>query len=138
MIIVNKLKGFLRAKLIFCNELVSSHRKHDEGRLTGGKLTYGITKDVASLIPQLYKYAVEAGVQNTNAEMQHFSRWAFLVARQAGGFGLNNEARECFKVACKSTDKLGTSLRLVGAFSHILGWRITSNLCSLRDFFNSR
>ena len=128
--------GALGTRLVFCNEIVSCHRDHESGRLTRGVLTKAILMDHVRLIPKLYECAGKAGVLNDCKEMQHFSRWAFLVARQAGAVGLVDGARNCFETAISAALIKDITMKIVGFTAMILGWKVTGRLCLLRDLLD--
>ncbi|TWU27173.1 GalNAc(5)-diNAcBac-PP-undecaprenol beta-1,3-glucosyltransferase [Novipirellula galeiformis] len=123
--------GALGTKLVFCNEFVSQHRQHTHERLTGGGLSVNALRDFGQLIPTLYFCAKQAGVEVGGPEMQHFSRWAFSLARQLGRSGQTKLAHECFEVARKAdcAGGSGTQYRLVGTMARLLGWRIVGTIC---------
>ncbi len=115
----------LGVKLVHCPQYVSSHRQHEESRLTDGTDELKHCRDISRLIPVLYDSAVMAGVDLDCAEMHHFSRWAFLEARRAGAAGLAEEAKTCFDIAIKSAGKSrDIKLRIYDLLSMILGWRL--------------
>ena len=128
--------GAMGTRLVFCDEIVSCHRDHESGRLTRGVLTKAILKDHVRLIPKLYECAGKAGVQKECKEMQHFSRWAFLVARQAGAVGLADGAKNCFEVATSTALTKDISMKIIGYTARIVGWWGTGRLCLLRDLLD--
>lgn len=128
--------GAMGIRLIFCNEIVSCHRDHEGGRLTRGELTKTILRDHVRLIPKLYECARKAGIRKNCKEMRHFSRWAFLVARQAGAVGLIDDAKNCFKTATSAALTEDVSMRIIGSTARIIGWKVTGKLCMFRDLFN--
>lgn len=128
--------GAMGTRLVFCNEIVSCHRDHENGRLTRGVLTKAILRDHVRLIPELYECAREAGVRKDSKEMQHFSRWAFLVARQAGAVGLVDGAKNCFDVATSAALTEDITMKIIGITARIVGWGFTGRLCLLRDLLD--
>ena len=125
--------GALGARLVFCDQLVSSTRQHGQGRLTGGGLTVSIASDEAYLIQRLFAHAQQAGVARESAEMRHFARWAFLVARQCAAFGLIAEAKQCFEVAKQAELRRSTSLWISDILARTLGWKNLGRLAQVRD-----
>lgn len=125
--------GALGAKLAFCDQVVSCHRQHGQGRLTGGELTAAAVRDIAYLIPRLFACAEQAGVNKDLPEMRHFSRWAFLVARQCAGFGLIPQAEACLAVAKRAELRPSASLYLSECLVRLIGWRAFTKLAGLRD-----
>ncbi|MEK6765524.1 MAG: glycosyltransferase family A protein [Planctomycetota bacterium] len=128
--------GAMGTRLVFCNEIVSCHRDHKGGRLTRGVLTKAILRDHVRLIPKLYECAMKAGVQKDCKEMQHFSRWAFLVARQAGAVGLIDGAKNCFEAATSAALTEDITMKIIGLTARIAGWGVTGRLCLLRDLLD--
>ena len=118
--------GALKTKLIFCDEFVADYRTHSEERLTGaGELSPRSLQNFRQLIPQLFQCARQAGVEVDCPEMQHFSRWAFSLARLLASVGEIEGAKNCLKTACLA-DKRGPAawdLHLYRFASTMLGWK---------------
>ncbi len=93
-------------------------------------------RDHVRLIPKLYECARKAGVQKNCREMHHFSRWAFLIARQAGAAGLTDGAANCFKVAISVAFTKDLTMRIVGSIARVVGWKVTGKLCMFRDIIS--
>ncbi len=118
--------GALGTKLAYCDTYVSEHRRHSHERLTGKALSANALRDFGRLIPELFFCAQQAGVQVGSVEMQHFSRWAFSLARQLGQSGETEYARHCFEVA-RQADKAGGAGRefqLYSALTRFVGWKL--------------
>lgn len=79
---------------------------------------------------------MKAGVQKDCKEMQHFSRWAFLVARQAGAVGLIDGAKNCFEAATSAALTEDITMKIIGLTARIAGWGVTGRLCLLRDLLD--
>jgi glycosyltransferase involved in cell wall biosynthesis len=125
--------GALKTRLAYCPLPVSQHRCHKQQRLTGGRLNHGKLRDIARLIGRLFEYARNAEVSFESTEMSHFSRWAFLVARQAGAAGLTDAARDCFDIARTSAGKPGIDVKVYGVLAGIVGWKVAGTLACLAD-----
>lgn len=117
--------GALGTKLVFCDEYVADYRMHSSERLTGaGELSPRSLKNFGQLIPELFACARTAGVQIGCPEMQHFSRWAFSLARQLARAGDVAAAQECLDIAIQA-DKRGAAawdLRCYGLAARVFGW----------------
>jgi hypothetical protein len=125
--------GALGVCLAHVNECVAVTRAHQEGRLTDGGMNADKMQNICMLIEELHACAQAAGIDSGVAEMQHFSRWAFLVARQAGSFGLTEHAERCFHVACDTANRPDWRLRMVSALRRSIGWRLTGQIFAARD-----
>ena len=125
--------GALGTRLVFCDEFVSEHREHSHERLTGGGLSPQALKDFGQLIPTLFSCACQAGVEVGCAEMQHFSRWAFSLARQLGCAGESQQAQQCFDIAREADRDGGRSVQyqLCKILAQCLGWRLTGTMSEL-------
>lgn len=128
--------GALKTKLIYCKETVSCHRDHpNENRVSKGKMeTY--LRDEAWFLPRLYECALKAGVKHDIPEIHHFSRWAFMRARDLGAMGEIKTAWELLDLAEQSSIKTDLSMKLVGLSAKVIGWQLTGKLCKIRDRLN--
>ena len=122
--------GALNTQLVYCDEFVSEHRQHTQERLTGGCLSHEALCDFGELIPMLYDCAVRAGVMRGSREMQHFSRWAFSIARQLGTSGESMLAETCYQTAKQADRSNGRrwDYRTISLSRSILGWKLTGRL----------
>jgi len=117
--------GALGTRLIYCDEYVADYRTHSKERLTGaGQLSPRSLQNFRQLIPELYQCARTAGIEIGGPEMQHFSRWAFSLARLLARSGDVQGAKECFDVA-RQSDHRGAAawdLQCYGMASRLIGW----------------
>ena len=123
--------GALGTKLVHCREFLSEYRLHSQDRLTGKPYTPQTMKDTARFLVTLYECARRAGVEHDCIEMQHFSRWAFLIARQAGALGLSDVAEKSLGLARLSAGQdraKGLDFKIYAAMSFLFGWKFTGNL----------
>ena len=128
--------GALRTVLAHCPEFLSDTRQHPTDRLTGGRMNRDMMRDISALILSLDDCAVRAGVSADCPEMRHFSRWAFLVARQAGAVGLAAEARQAFEAARRTAGharRRAADLRVYAAAAKCLGWSLAGRLSCMLD-----
>jgi glycosyltransferase involved in cell wall biosynthesis len=114
--------GALETRLIFCDEVVSCQRDHSsDARVSRGKWNLYLL-DEAWFLPRLYQCALKAGVRHDTPEMQHFSRWAFYLARQLGEMGKLQAADEMVKLSRRSSTGPFRILSLYLAGVRFLGW----------------
>jgi hypothetical protein len=121
--------GALGTRLAYVPQPVSAHRQHTQERLTGGQVTPPICRDVCQLVIALHQAAQQAEVDRECPEMLHFARWAFLQARQAGAFGLVEEAKSCFAIAKELSVRFDMKMAMVGGMARVLGWSLTGRIC---------
>jgi hypothetical protein len=122
--------GALGTKLVFVDEFVCDYREHLGDRLTGaGELSLRSLQNFRQLIPELFTCARKAGVNIESPEMQHFSRWAFSMARQLAKAGEIIGAKDCLQTACLA-DQRGLAawdLHLYRMTSSVVGWQRLAN-----------
>ncbi len=128
----------LQVKLTYVPEVASATRRHSNDRLTGGAPSPEKCRDITDIIIALHKAALKAQVDPGCPEMWYFSRWAFLEARRAGAFGLNNEAKVCFAIAQKRSPGFDLKMRLTGGMARLTGWSITGRFCGLLESLSHR
>jgi glycosyltransferase involved in cell wall biosynthesis len=134
--------GALQTKLIFCNETVSDHRQHGESRQTSfaNWLDLERAKERKRFLGMLFTHAKQAGITPDYSEMQHFSRWLFLTARQCGAAGLIEDSRECLEWAKEASGDIPNKKRdfeLYGMLTKAIGWSLTGKLfCRLDQILN--
>ena len=122
--------GALGTKLVYVDEFVCDYREHSGDRLTGaGELSLRSLQNFRQLIPELFQCARQAGVGIDCREMQHFSRWAFSLARLLARAGEVEGAKKCLKTA-RLADKRGSAawdLLLYRLASSFVGWKRLAN-----------
>jgi glycosyltransferase involved in cell wall biosynthesis len=123
-------------KLCYVNEFVSDHRDHDKDRLSkGGQKDPRKLKDRATAHACIYQHAQRAGLSESSAEMQHFSRSLFLLARQCGNAGLSVQSKDLFQLAKRTSGdrKNGLDFQLYSAFAAIVGWNVAGKVSCIAD-----
>ena len=121
--------GALKPKLVYCDATLCSQRGYrDPTRVSQGNYEDYI-RDEVWFLPRLYDCALKAGVAPDSPEMRHFSRWAFMRARDLGAMGESDKAWEMLELAKRSSPKVGMDLSLVGISAKLAGWRFTGWLC---------
>jgi len=124
--------GALGARLVWCNATVSEHRQHAATRQTGSGRWLRPDQQV-KFFGRIYRHAGQAGCTINQAEMHHFSRWVFCMARACGKAGACIEADELMAMVRKHTLSPDFSMKTVSAARKLFGWRFTGALCGLID-----
>ena len=129
----------LGVRLVFVNEFVSEERDHGGARLShGGSTSQAKLKDRAVAHSLIFKHALRARIHTDDAEMQHFARELFLLARQCGAAGLDAESRQLFNLARSASGESradGIDFRLYQIAARILGWSLVGRLACSADRF---
>jgi glycosyltransferase involved in cell wall biosynthesis len=124
--------GALGTKLVFVDEEVGEHRDAATDRLSrGDALDPRRLRDRARAHELIWMHARRAGVAAESAEMQHFTRELFLLARQCGAAGLRNEATTLLRLAAQASD--AQDIRVYRAFANAVGHRAAGRLSIWRD-----
>lgn len=121
--------GALKPKLVYCDATLSCQRGYrDPTRVSWGSQEAYLL-DEAWFLPRLYQCAVKAGVTLDAPEMRHFSRWAFMRARDLGAMGEADKAWEMLDLAKKSSVSAARDMKFVAVTARLIGWRLTGKLC---------
>jgi len=124
-------------RLCYVPEFVSEEREHAGPRLSrGGMNSPGKLRDRAKAHAQILEHARRAGISEEVAEMQHFARELFLLARQCGAAGLEAESRDLFQLARDASGQSrggGIDFRLYRIAAGIFGWSLTGRLACSAD-----
>ncbi len=123
--------GALKAKLIHCGTTVSCQREYPGDDRISRQGMAGYLKDEAWFLPRLYHCAVQAGIPAGSKEMQRFSRWAFLRARDLATLGEPEQASKLLHLANESAGREYWDVRLVRYCAMLVGWRITGYVLRL-------
>ncbi len=109
--------------LCFIDEWLSSHRRHDSN--ISGHMNASSLRDRAQAHEAILRHARRAGIGVETKEMQHFARELFLLSRQAGAAGLNEESRALFSMAREASGPHAERLqfRLYSMLATVLGWK---------------
>jgi len=129
--------GALGVKLVYCGSVVSCHLDHDSpNRVTkGSQLAY--LRDEAWFMPRLYACACKAGVPLTAPEMYHFSRWAFMRARDLGAEGEGEAAWDLLNLARRTCTTNPMSMRFAAVLARLFGWKVVGKLAMIIDHTRS-
>jgi glycosyltransferase involved in cell wall biosynthesis len=124
-------------RLHYVDEFVSEEHEHAGARLSrGGSRLVDKLRDRARAHSLILDHARRAGVESDSAEMQHFARELFLLARQCGAVGLEAESRELFELAMDASGAhraTGLDFRLYGIVARALGWSLAGRLSCASD-----
>jgi glycosyltransferase involved in cell wall biosynthesis len=127
----------LGVRLHFCEHYVAEVRDHGEGRQSsGGALDPSRLSQRARSHRLIFEHAKRAGIRAEAAEMQHFARELFLLARQCGAAGLADESRALFQLAkgASSTDRASKlDFRLYEMAARVLGWPLVGRIACASD-----
>ena len=120
--------GALGARLVWCDETLSSQRSHAGARVSRESLERYLPQE-AWFLPRLHACAMQAGVAADAPEMRHFARWAFALARHVGALGLAKAADDLLELAARAGGRRTPGMRIIGLCSQALGWRATGKIC---------
>jgi len=124
--------GALGVKLHYCDEFLAEVRDHGEGRICQLWMTdVGAMRDRVDAYAQVLRHAQSAGVPRESAEMQKFARSLFWMARNAGSYGLPDEARRLFELARGVALRPGWDYTVFRAATRVLGWQRSSRLAEV-------
>jgi len=118
--------GAARARLVFCDEVLSCQRQHEGHSVTKWSYESYLPQE-AWFLPRLYECALKAGVSADSPEMRHFSRWAFALSRQMGMRGMIEAAKELLEVAQKACGGLSAEIIFYRWATRIIGWKAASH-----------
>jgi glycosyltransferase involved in cell wall biosynthesis len=113
---------------------LSETREHD-ARLTGRTSNPDVLRDRAAAHALIHAHARRAGITPEAAEMQHFARELFLLARQCGAAGLAEASRMLFRLARDASGEGAKSLqfRAYALLTGVVGWRLAGRLACMSD-----
>ena len=132
--------GSLGVRLAFTPDVVAEHRAHASERLSRGPaLDPGRLRDRAAAHEAIYGHALAAGVSTAAAEMQHFARSLFLLARQCGAAALPAESERLFALARAASGDGSARLqfRIYSAVARVIGWSAAGKLATMTDRWRS-
>jgi glycosyltransferase involved in cell wall biosynthesis len=124
-------------RLQYVDEFVSEERTHDGDRLSaGGSSDRRKLKHRAKAHAIILTHARRTGITERVAEMQHFARELFLLARQCGAAGLEEESKELFGLARQASGAMrgkGWDFRLYRLLASIAGWTRVGKMTCYSD-----
>lgn len=126
----------LGVRLAYVPHYVCEVRDHSGERLSRNAGDAAILAQRASAHARIFEHGRRAGIGVEAPEMRHFARALFLLARQCGAAGLEDESARLFALSRRASGEArakGLDFRLFAAAARILGWTHTSRLAALLD-----
>ena len=112
--------------LHYVSDFVSEEREHKGDRLsTGGSTDPSKLSHRAKAHKLILAHALHAGITDASPEMRHFARELFLLSRQCGAAGLEEESMELFDLARQASGESrgkGWDFKLYSLMAGIMGW----------------
>jgi glycosyltransferase involved in cell wall biosynthesis len=129
----------LGARLHYVAEFVSEERDHSGTRLSRDGTNEQTKLKYRALSHRLIlSHAEHAGITEDFPEMQHYARELFLLSRQCGAAGLEDESRDLFDLARKASGAvLGNSweFKAYKGLARLIGWKKLGKLSCHADRF---
>lgn len=125
------------ARLHYVPEFVSEQRDHSGERLTGTGTSGEVKLRSRAVAHKLVlSHAQRAGITEEYPEMKHFARELFLLSRQCGAAGLEEESKGLFALAREASGEArgkGWDFRLYGFLASVIGWRRLGKMACYSD-----
>lgn len=118
-------------ELAYIDEFVSVQRGHNDHLSAHGDKDPIKLFDRAIAREKIYKYAVKMGIAHDSDEMQHFSKYAFLLSRQCALAGLDQPAQNLLELSVKANGGINIKHRVFRCLSKVLGWKNTAKLVAM-------
>ena len=124
-------------RLFNAGRFVSDQRAHEiDPSSANGSTDPEKLKSRAIAHERIYQHARSSGISNGAPEMQHFARELFLLARQCGVAGLDEQSASLFKLARAASTRrraAGWDFRAYRVAAGVLGWRSAGILAKQVD-----
>ncbi len=123
-------------RLAYVPQFVCEVRDHATERLSRGGLEPHRLTDRALAHERIFSHACAAGIPIDSYEMRHFARALFLLARQCGAAGLEQDAAKLFTLARQASEARvarGWDFRLFSSAASLIGWRGAGKLAARID-----
>ncbi|HKR64508.1 MAG TPA: glycosyltransferase family 2 protein [Thermoanaerobaculia bacterium] len=122
-------------RLHYVEDWISESRHHQEGRLSGQGLDARVLRDRARAHALILGHAQRAGIGHDAPEMQTYARELFLLSRQCGAAGLEDESKMLFELAREASGprRDARQFRVYAAIARLLGWSRTGWLACMSD-----
>ncbi|HEX2832971.1 MAG TPA: glycosyltransferase family A protein [Thermoanaerobaculia bacterium] len=122
-------------RLAYVAEWICEMRRHEHERLSARGMEPSILHDRAIAHEKIYEHARRAGIGPECAEMQHYARELFLLARQCGSRGLTRESRMLFNLArhASGTQRNRAQFLAYVALARLAGWSTAGKLSQFID-----
>jgi glycosyltransferase involved in cell wall biosynthesis len=125
------------ARLHCCDAFVSDERITFGFRLSAAGSSDPVKlRSRAAAHKLILAHAEAAKISHQTPEMRHFARELFLLSRQAGGAGLDEESQMLFDLARRASKDhrgRGIDLLLYGGGARLIGWRAMGRLACRLD-----
>jgi glycosyltransferase involved in cell wall biosynthesis len=122
----------LGVRLHYTDSFVSVQRSHGGNRLSeGGSNDPVKLADRAKAHEAILGHARDAGILLTSPEMQHFARELFLLSRQCGSSGLNDESKKLFQLSQEASSlgkRAGLDFHLYKLAARAIGWKAAGKI----------
>ena len=122
----------LGVRLHYTDTFVSIQRSHCGERLSDGGSSDPLKlADRAKAHEAILRHARIAGISLTSPEMQHFARELFLLSRQCGSAGLNEESKMLFRLSREASPlgrRTGLDFSLYKIAAHAIGWKAAGKI----------
>ena len=127
--------ALLDLPLAYCDHYVSHERSHAGIRQSQDTATNPLKlAGRAQARINIWQSIEKSGLLRSSPEVQHFARYAFLLARQCGQASLETESRELFNIAKQASTKTRVGkldFKLYALSAKIIGWANTAKLFSM-------
>jgi hypothetical protein len=124
-------------RLNYVAEFISEERDHDGARLSrGGTRDKRKLQHRAAAHALILEHAQRAGITETVLEMQHYARELFLLSRQCGAVGLDEESRRLFTLARQASGPArgdGWDFKLYSFLASFTGWTRLGKMACYSD-----
>jgi glycosyltransferase involved in cell wall biosynthesis len=129
----------LGVRLHYCDEFVAEVRDHEDNRLCrGNALDPARLGERVRAHKLIHSHALSAGIDERSAEMRIFARKLFLLSRQCGAAGLEQESRELFSLSRQASGESradGFDFKVYRFLAGIMGWSRLGKLACYSDSF---
>jgi glycosyltransferase involved in cell wall biosynthesis len=130
--------GVLDISLAYCAEDLALVRYHGgEHAGLAWQRDPRAMRDRAEGYVKAVAYSLKAGIAPESAEMQHLMRSVFWMAREAGAYGLIDEAKALYLLARQHSTGSGLDVAAFGAVARVLGWQRTGRIAKRLDSLKS-
>jgi glycosyltransferase involved in cell wall biosynthesis len=127
----------LGVRLHYCDEFIVEVRDHSEGRLCKGEAFDPARMRERSRAHRfILSHALKAEIDRDSPEMRHFARELFLLSRQCGAAGLEEESKDLFEIAREASGEMrgnGWDFKLYGFLASMTGWTRIGKIACYSD-----
>jgi len=127
----------LGVRLHYCEEFVVEVRDHEDHRLCRGEaLDPARMRERAQAHKLILTHARRAEIAEESTEMQQFARELFLLSRQCGAAGLEEESKDLFGLSKQASGEMrakGWDFKLYGFLASITGWTRLGKMACYSD-----